>query len=256
MEERLAFYRRTISKWIPDRQASILIVAGGKNDQDVFYELDFKNVVVSNISITDQETPTNSLAPYAWSHQNVEALTYGENTFDYVVVHSGLHHCQSPHRGLLEMYRVAKKAVIAFEPPDNLLIRLMQRIGLALIYETPCCGGQDGGVNNTDIPNYVYRWTEREIEKAISSYAPIASHRFYYAYASGEPSPPLTAGSVIKRVVIRLAKPAYRLWGMCFPRQQNMFAFMVEKPILSRDLHPWLVSDGSKIRFDHKMSGT
>ena len=248
MEQRLAFYRRTISKWIPDRQASILIVAGGKNDQDVFSQLGFTNVVISNI---DQERSGNSFAPYAWSWQNVEALTCEDQTFDYVVAHAGLHHCQSPHRGLLEMYRVAKKAIIAFDPPDNLLVRLMQRAGLALVYEKPCCGGRGGGVNNSEIPNYVYRWTEREIEKVINSYAAFARHRFHYAYASDEPSS-LIARSIAKRVMIQLAKPAYQLWGVCFPKQQNLFAFMVEKPVLSRDLHPWLVCDGPEIRFNSK----
>jgi hypothetical protein len=29
-----------------------------------------------------------------------------------------------------------------------------------------------GGVKNTPIPNYVYLWTEREVTKTISSFAP------------------------------------------------------------------------------------
>src|SRR4030042_1121691 len=42
MEQRLSFYRRTIGKWIPDRQATILIGAGGMNDRNIFFELGFQ----------------------------------------------------------------------------------------------------------------------------------------------------------------------------------------------------------------------
>ena len=34
---------------------------------------------------------------------------FEDGAFDFVVVHQGLHHCHSPHRGLLEMYRVARR---------------------------------------------------------------------------------------------------------------------------------------------------
>ena len=41
MDQRLSFYTRTVSKWILDRNASILVAAGGINDRDVFYQLGF-----------------------------------------------------------------------------------------------------------------------------------------------------------------------------------------------------------------------
>jgi hypothetical protein len=131
----------------------------------------------------------------------------------------------------------------------------MQTIGLAQIFEytAVCChNGQCGGVNNTDIPNYIYRWTEREIEKTINSYAPIARHRFHYNYGSGEPTREFIGSNPIKRAVIALAKPAYWLFGLCLPKQQNLFAFMIEKPVLSRDFHPWLSVEGSEVRFNPK----
>ena len=40
-----------------------------------------------------------------------------------------------------------------------------------------------GGVRNSAIPNYVYRWTEREIEKTIASACPWGKPRFIYRYA-------------------------------------------------------------------------
>ena len=250
MPQRLLFYRNTVSRWITDRTASVLIVAGGANDRDVFAALGFSNVVISNV---DDQPQGDSTAPYLCSRQNVEALTFPDLAFDYVVVHAGLHHCHSPHRGLLEMYRVARRAIIAFEPPDNALVRIMQRLGLAQVYECTavrCNQGRRGGVNNSAIPNYIFRWTEHEIEKVISSCAPIAAHRFHYAYGADEPTPEFVARSPIRRLLITLAKPAYRLWGLCFPRQQNLFGFMIEKPVLTRDIHPWLVIDGAEVKLN------
>jgi ubiquinone/menaquinone biosynthesis C-methylase UbiE len=61
---------------------------------------------------------------------DAERLTYGDGSFDVVIAHAGLHHCHSPHRALLEMYRVARKAAIAFESRDSRLIRTAVRLGL------------------------------------------------------------------------------------------------------------------------------
>jgi SAM-dependent methyltransferase len=241
-----------MSRWIPDRNASILIVAGGKMDRDVFHELCFKNVVITNLN---QNIPNQYITPYVWSQQNVESLTYQDQEFDYVVVHAGLHHCHSPHRGLLEMYRVAKKAIMAFEPPDNFLVRSMQKIGLAQIYEYTAVQGNNndhGGVDNSEIPNYIYRWTENEVEKVILSYEPRVRHHFHYAYDIDEPSFAFTANSKVKRIIINIAKPVYKLLGLFFPKQKNLFAFYIEKPAIPQDLHPWLMIENSNIKFNPK----
>ena len=39
-----------------------------------------------------------------------------------------------------------------------------------------------GGVDNTNIPNYVYRWTEREIIKLLKSYRPDLKHKIFFNY--------------------------------------------------------------------------
>ena len=250
VNKRLDFYRRTVSRWIPDRSASILVVAGGENDREVLRGLGFANVVVSNLKY---EGPGAGLDPFGWSEQNAESLTYDDGAFEYVVVHAGLHHCRSPHRGLLEMYRVARKAVVAFEPPDNLLTRAMQRLGLAQEYEytaVRCQGGEAGGVNDSDVPNYVYRWSEREVRKTVSSYAPEARHRIRFAHGTDAPTPQFVGRSLFLRLLLGAAMPAYRLLTGVLPRQRNLFGFCIEKPDLFRDGHSWLVVDGDRVRFD------
>jgi len=245
MDARLTFYQHTISRWIPDHNASVLVVAGGTNDRDVFHGLGFTNVLVSSL---DERIEAGQLAPYGWSRQDAEALTFGDGTFDYVVVHDGLHHCHSPHRALLDMYRVARRAVVVFDPCDNALVRLMQRFGMAPVYEVYHNDCRYGAVANTEIPNHVYRWTENEIRKTIATFNPVGQHRIQFAYGSENPCGAMSEKKgFLKRLVAAVAVPAYRVFTRIFPKQQNLFSFIVEKPTLPADLHPWLVMDASGV---------
>lgn len=255
MDARLSFYSETIAQWIPDRGASVLVVAGGTNDRDVFLENGFTNVVISNI---DERIRGDEFAPYQWSFQDAESLTYPDGSFDYVVTHAALHHCHSPHRGLLELYRVARRAVVAFEPSDNFLVRLMQRFGLAQVHEqvaVHCNDGKYGGVANTEIPNYIYRWTESEVRKTIHSFAPVAEHRFRFRYGSDKPDAVMRRKGFVKQALISVLVPAYAVFTKIFPKQQNLFAMMVEKPVLPGDLHPWLrMDEDQNLRFNYEWS--
>ncbi len=51
------------------------------------------------------------------------------------MVHAGLHHCGSPHRALLEMYRVARKAAVVFEARDSLMMRSAVALGFTNDFE-------------------------------------------------------------------------------------------------------------------------
>ena len=79
------------------------------------------------------------------------------SSFDWAIVHAGLHHCASPHRGLLEMCRVARKGVVVMEARDSMLIRLAARVGLVPNYELETVAIANfaiGGLRNSAIPNY------------------------------------------------------------------------------------------------------
>lgn len=251
-DTRISFYKDTINKWILNKNTSILVVGGGETDRDVFIDLGFKNVVISNL---DSRLKGNEFAPYQWNFQKAEELTYDDLEFDFVVVHAALHHCESPHRALLEMYRVAKIGLIAFESRDSLLMNFLEKIELSPTYEHVAVyynDGKFGGVNNTEIPNYIYRWTEREIQKTISSYAPFAKHQFLYQYGNDIPSSvSLEKKSVLKNTIISLVKPFYKMFTILFPKQQNLFAFYVNKPDTLHDLHEWLKLENEKIKFNY-----
>lgn len=250
-EKRLSFYGKVISGWLPDKAASILVVGGGQADREAFLRLNFRNVTISKL---DVRLKGDEFAPYGWSYQNAEALTFPDNSFDHVVTHSALHHCSSPHRALLEMYRVAGRSLVLIEARDSRLVRILEALRLTLAYETAAVyynGGRYGGVNNTDIPNFVYRWNEREIKKTISSYAPYARHEFQWRYGTDRPHLGMTEKKGrLKVLIVTLAGPFHWLLARLCRRQQNLFACRVGKPVLPGDLHPWIALENGKPVFN------
>ena len=252
MNVRYSFYKNSVAKWIKDTNASVLVVGGGLADKCIFQELEFKHVVISNL---DTRLSGDEFYPYKWSYQNASQLNYEDCSFDFVVVHAALHHCEAPHRALLEMYRVAKIGIIAFESRDSFVMKVIEALKLTQTYEHAAVYYSDdckfGGVNNTEIPNYIYRWTEREVEKTINSYAPYAYHHFHYRYGYDVPcTPVMDKKSQLKLLFVSIVQPFYKIFSLLFPKQQNLFGFYIEKPNIPNDLYPWLSLRDEKIRFN------
>jgi ubiquinone/menaquinone biosynthesis C-methylase UbiE len=113
----------------------------------------------------------------------MQNLPYNNNSYDYVITHASIHHCSRPHAAILEMLRVAKYGVIFIESHDCLLTKLSCKLGFSEIYEYSAVESDaHGGVDNTNIPNFVYRWTEREVIKLINSYKPLNKYKIYFDY--------------------------------------------------------------------------
>jgi SAM-dependent methyltransferase len=228
-----------------------LVVCGGRTDIEALRRRGFSDVVISNVG-----RPPKDLRAYDWAQQDVENLTYKDESFDACIVHSGLHHCHSPQRALLEMYRVASRAVLLFEPYDNLVTRLGVRAGFGQEYEHASVHSnhvRHGGVANTAVPNFVYRFTEREIVKAVHSYAPYAEHEVKFFYRMRVPWAQLKKRrNPAFYYAVRAARPALRVIGTVAPRQSNNFAALIRKPDLPGDLHPWLRHDDTGIHLDER----
>ena len=246
-----SFYNKFVDKWLEDKNSNILIVGGSDNDYEVFNKLGFKNVTISNL---DERVVGDEFKPFKWSYQDGENLSFPDNSFDFVVVHAALHHCHSPHRALLEMYRVAKHGIILFEARDSLLMKLMEWLGLAHTYEHDAVFSnncQHGGVSNSDIPNFIYRWTEREIAKTINSYAPFAPHCFSYAYGYDIYIPEQSdLKGLCKKYFAKTVGLIYPLFALLFPKQQNLFACFIRKPDLEKDHFKWLEYKAGKLSFN------
>lgn len=235
------FYHNVVRDTIKDKNASILVCGGTLLDKSVIEKLGFHDVTISGL---DTRMKLDDFAPFKWKYENAESLSFNDGSFDYVIIHEAIHHASSPHRVLTEMYRVARKGMLAFESRDSVLMRLLEKFGFTQTYENSTVYYNDGGVNHTDIPNFIYRWSEREIEKTIQSYAPYCKHKYVYRYGSGFPSTPeLRDKGQIKKNFLNFMRPFYSVFIKLFPKQQNLFAFYIEKPAILNSLFPWLIFD-------------
>ena len=253
MNDRESFYRNTVSELIPDKDASVLVCGGGSVDRDVLRDAGFRNVLISNL---DSRMAAEDFLPYEWKSENATALSFPDASFDFVITHDSIHHSSSPHRMLTEMYRVSRKAVLAFEARDSFTMRIIERLGLTQTYEHAAVYYNDcayGGVDNTHIPNYIYRWTEREIEKTIRSFDPRFEHTMIFRYGTALPcTPELENGASTKTRLLKVVRPFFSLFVKLAPKQQNLFAFYIEKPSGGNCLNPWLTYDEKvdEVRFD------
>ncbi|MBJ7258057.1 MAG: methyltransferase domain-containing protein [Chthoniobacterales bacterium] len=208
----------------------ILVVCGGIKDEASLLAAGIRNFELTNIG-GDAEV-------------DVENLSYADESYDAVIVHSGLHHCGSPHRGLLEMYRVAKRCIILFEPADNLVTRLGQKLGIGQTYEFAAVQGnrlECGGWRNTSVPNLVYRFTASEIRQTVNCAAPFGPHRFQFHYRTRVPWRQLRARrNKLPLVMAAIAAPVLRLLDALGPVSSNNLAAVIVKPDLPAERFPWL----------------
>ena len=234
-----AFYVHVLRLALRDgslrKKDRILVVCGGVKDKASLHKAGLNNVELSNIG--------------GGTEVDVEDLPYRDGEFDAVIVHSGLHHCSSPHRGLLEMYRVAKHCVILFEPADNLLTRLGQKLGIGQRYEFAAVqdnGLKCGGWRNTSVPNWVYRFKASEIRQTINCAHPFGPHRFRFHYRTRIPLRQLSMRrNKAPLFVAILFFPVLRLLDAIGPVASNNLAAIVTKPRLPDEAFPWLGKEGS-----------
>jgi ubiquinone/menaquinone biosynthesis C-methylase UbiE len=210
----------------------VLAVCAGESDRRLLSGLGFSHVTLTNVDVqTGTSAHDGAGAAGAWEVADVQALPYPDRSFDFAFVSDGLHHCRSPHRAITEMCRVARLGIIVVESRDSLAVRAARRIGITGDYEfndrlltTRTHGGADFG----PVPNFVYRWTEREFEKCIATYEPEFDHHFFYFYGFNPPD----------RIRRRLPflDAAGSLLTSVTPRQGNTFALVAVRGPVKRYL--------------------
>jgi len=137
------------------------------------HKLQFKRVTLSNIDLAQlKEAEKYKFKKIKIDFRNLFKIK--KNSYDYVVVHASIHHTSRPHNILLEMYRIAKYGILVIESNDSFVMRLSVRLNFSEDFEESALNKNIyvGGVDGSNIPNYVYRWTEREVKKLFYSYQP------------------------------------------------------------------------------------
>ncbi len=219
----------------------LLVVCGTELDREVLIAAGCKLGVISNV---DASVPATAVQPFEHAQQDVETLTYANDSFDWVLVHHGLHHCRAPHRALTEMYRVASRGIIVFEPCRNALVDIGRRLKVGQEYEVHAVAANQltsGGANNEAIPNYVYRFTADEIVSSIRAYAPEYEIKAQVDYHMEIHWHDLRAKQDRRPLwLARLAYPFLRLLMWVRPSLANTMCVVIPK---SATLHPWLKRD-------------
>lgn len=222
----------------------ILAVCAGGSERELFIKNGLLNVLLAGL---DPLITTDAMMPLKGVKADTMALPFADKEFEFVFVSDGLHHCDSPHRALLEMYRVASKGVIVLESRDNLVQRIAERLCWPRqTYELAAVegnGGICGGVNYTSVPNYVYRWTEREFEKTISCVDPTGRPSFKYFYGF---NPPNRKYKGFKKALLIIANRTAAVLAQIFKRQSNSFCMVALK---SQTLFPWLEHREGRVEF-------
>jgi SAM-dependent methyltransferase len=246
------FYSDVLSRVGIAHDASVLVICGGPYDRQTFFEQGFTAVTISNLDHHDRVE--SNYAPYTWVRQDAENLTFADDAYDWVVVNAGLHHCGSPHRALCEMLRVARKGVLVLEARDSFLMRIAVRLGLTVQHElepTALSGASSktsfGGYRNGFIPNYIYRWTERDVEKTVNSFLPQYQHTCQFFYGLRLPLQRLAMSkNQLIHISIHVVGALAWLFRTVMPKQGNLFAFAASK---RGKVQPWLCEtpDGFEI---------
>jgi SAM-dependent methyltransferase len=247
------FYSHVVRTLTRDRLMQptdkVLVVCGGEYDAETLRSCGFQDVTISNLDERSQD-----FGSFAWAKGDAECLQLEDASFDWTIVHGGLHHCASPHRALLEMYRVARKGVLAMEARDSWLMRLGVLLRMTPEYELEAVvlsGYALGGVRNSAVPNYIYRWTEREVRKTIESAYPQNEQDIRFFYWLLLPERRLRMSGPIKKLLAW----ALGLGALCiqrlFPKQGNRFGFAILK---TGRFKPWIDPSGSKMRQDMPLS--
>ena len=241
------FYEEVIGRFVREgifapATDRILVVAGGERDRRALQSLGFRNVTISNL---DTRMAGTEYAPYDWSYQDAEDLRFPDGSFDFCVVHNGLHHCASPHHAVVEMLRVARTGVVLFEPYDNVLTRIGVWLGFGQDFEHAavfCNACEYGGLRNSAVANYVYRFTRRELYKTVKCGVPYGPPQVRFVHELRIPWTQLRGRKNRLFLIAVLAlEPLLRGLTKLVPSWANCFAALVLKPRLPQDTYPWVV---------------
>lgn len=168
-------FHRVFDRWLRehqvDRNANVLILGASAEDGLGFRQAGFPKITLSQLSASGQLPH----GPSELTCLDAEDLALEDCSYDVVFVHEVLHHCRSPHRAVCEMLRVSGRHVAVMEPHDSAAMRLLIRLKFSSPFELPAVIANDyvrGGVRDTCVPNYLYRWNERDVRKLVSSFLP------------------------------------------------------------------------------------
>jgi ubiquinone/menaquinone biosynthesis C-methylase UbiE len=150
-----------------------------------------QNVIASDLSDAILKEAHAEGLVKEYSKQNVERLTYNDNSFDYVVCKEAFHHFPRAYLGLYEMIRVGKTATILVTEPIDILSKMSLLVFMKNISDKihPLFINKvwKNRFSWEAVGNYVFKISEREIEKiAMGIGLPCIAFKRYDNFKSHE----------------------------------------------------------------------
>jgi len=161
-----------------DPEASWLTVGDGRYGTDAHFLLSHgaRHVHCSDISETLLRIGNEKGFIQEYSAQNAEALSFADESFDYVYCKESFHHFPRPYLALYEMFRVARRAVILTEPRDP--VADSAPLGFVFAALKRLAGRKSDNHVFETVGNYLYSVSEREFDKFL-----LGMHHTHVAYA-------------------------------------------------------------------------
>jgi SAM-dependent methyltransferase len=245
----------------------VLIVGGSAADEHTLRQVGFTNIVNSNLPTDMDRLGADDSAP-GTQHIPLDAenIDLPDDSFDLVFASEVLHHCISPHRAVCEMLRVSRRYVLFLEPNDSLAMRALVRMNFSFPYELPAVIDHDyrsGGLRDSHIPNYIYRWNGHEVLKTVSSCIP---ERIFSVHPDPYWDFSVTKEDLELRKATRIGSITSIMGAgnfialLCFAQlvlnwipplrsQGNKFFCCIEK---TQDLKPWMAREDGEIVFNRQ----
>ena len=225
------FYIKNFKNFI-DKNSNFLLISASLYEVKILKDLGYLN-----FSITyHDEDEKNQFLDFGFKENinlfksDLRDLTFKDKSFDYTITNATIHHIDLPHKAITELYRVAIKGVLVIESTDSLIMRLATKIKLAEEFEVSSVNEDKniGGLLDTAIPNYVYRWTEKEILKLLKSFDPKNINFVNFDYASD-----LTnfrnRDNYIENVLLKILIMMGKILFFFFKKQQNCMSIFIDK---------------------------
>ena len=228
--KRWKFYKINILRYFK-KNSKILVIGASSREAEIFVELGYKNVIFGYYGKKENEQFQNLSSYQSYDALQIDCrkINFTDEHFDYVFTHATIHHIDLPHLAITEMYRVSKFGTLIIESNDSFVMRMAQKFGFTEDFEISSTlkNGQ-GGLLDTGIPNYVYRWTENEIFKLLNSYNPQIIHKIDFLYANDMENLGLEFSYKKKLLKNTLSKLLY-VFFLVFKKQQNLMSIYIDK---------------------------
>jgi SAM-dependent methyltransferase len=225
------FYKKNFLNYI-NKKSNFLLISASMHEVKILKDLGYLN-----FSITyHDEDEKNLFLDYGFKENinlfksDLRNLTFKDKSFEYAITNATIHHIDLPHKAITELYRVAIRGVLIIESNDSFTMRLATKLKLAEEFEVSSINEDknSGGLLDTAIPNYVYRWTEKEILKLLKSFDPKNINFINFDYASD-----LTnfknRDSYIENILLKTLIIAGKVFFFFFKKQQNCMSIFIDK---------------------------